>query len=1147
MFNPLNHFYTLRSYVEAYAGLLGRRFLPLIWIAAVGIVIWFYGELLGFGTFKPFEPAWNRIIAIGLLILGWLAWFVWSTLKSRKAEREMIDDLSADGRPSPDAEARAEVDVLRERLKEAMLLLRRVAKRRFGHAYELPWYLIIGAPGSGKTTSLTQSGLKFPLGEAVGAESVKGVGGTRNCNWWFAEEAILIDTAGRYTTHGDFSGADKAGWNGFLELLRKHRPSQPINGALITLSIPDLLERESEARLDDVRSIRKRLSEMDDVLRSRVPVYVVLTKADLLEGFEPFFDGLSRGERDQVWGTTFPFKLSQSPSELPDRFLSEFDLLRERVDGLLLERLQQEPDIEARGRIFQLPAKMTQLRQPVHEVLTELCSQSRFIAPPLLRGVYFASGTQETEARLPGRSLRRSYFLSRLFSGVIFKEAALVARDARLTGRTLMIRRIALGSVAAVGALILFGWIGAYVHGLSAISHAEAQTNRYAQLAKDIPTRDVNDADFLRVLPALDALADATRVFKDPPLMRASFGLSQEEKVAGSHRLAYGRALNALLLPRLMVHLQNSLKDENTTVDDSFDALKLYGMLGGLGSMDSAAAVAGSRKIFEALYPGEGRRLVREHLTAHVAALVERPLAPLAIDAELVASARKRIDGQNEAVRAFHLLNTHPRAAALSSWSVTSVVGGSGEVAFQRRSGSGLREGIAGLYTRDGFLTVVVPEIAGIARTAASEGWVRGRGSAEAQPPSDIARDALRLYFSTFEQRWRDYLADVSVRQAETIPAMAETTRILASPPFPIVQLARAVSEATDLAGALSTGPQATIAAMLPIAPGSVPDPYRSLRAALSQKPAVGDAGSRIEAIQPALRALYEQLSRASASSAEVAALFDVKGQLALANQALVGEARQLPPPIDQWLAGLAASVDALAVNSARASLRQRWAAEGGELCKAAIERRYPFDRTATREVAMDDFVRVFGPKGIFESFFTEKLAPFVDTSAQPWRWKGSFGTEGRASEALGQFALARQIRQAFFASGDQPSISITIKPESLDQSANAVILDIHGERVVYYHGPILTKTIRWPSRDGESQSRLIFQPGGWEKALTRSGPWSPLRLFDVAQKTALSPDRFRARFNHDGRSATFDVQIGSILNPFSTEVLNAFSCPESL
>ncbi len=285
-------------------------------------------------------------------------------------------------------------------------------------------------------------------------------------------------------------------------------------------------------------------------------------------------------------------------------------------------------------------------------------------------------------------------------------------------------------------------------------------------------------------------------------------------------------------------------------------------------------------------------------------------------------------------------------------------------------------------------------------------------------------------------------------------------------------------------------------------------------------------------------------VDRGAARTAEVAAIFDTEGQLTAANQALVAEARRLPLPLGGWVGGVAADVESLAVTTARTQLRDEWLAGGARLCQDAIAGRYPFEREAASEVALDDFTRVFGPDGVFESFFRDRLAPFVDTSSTPWRWRGTFGAQGQESEALAQFATARAIRQAFFTSGPRPSISLNVTPVSLDGSASAVILEIGAGRVAYFHGPIQSRSLAWPSPEGAAQSRVIIQPGGWQNALTRTGPWSAMRLFDASAREPLTDDRFRARFTVDGRSAEFDVQVGSILNPFATDALAGFRCP---
>ena len=67
--------------------------------------------------------------------------------------------------------------------------------------------MFIGPPGAGKTTALANSGLTLPARRRQGAKPGQGRGRyTRNCDWWFTDDAVLIDTAGRYTTQDSQPG-----------------------------------------------------------------------------------------------------------------------------------------------------------------------------------------------------------------------------------------------------------------------------------------------------------------------------------------------------------------------------------------------------------------------------------------------------------------------------------------------------------------------------------------------------------------------------------------------------------------------------------------------------------------------------------------------------------------------------------------------------------------------------------------------------------------------------------------------------------------------------------------------------------------------------------------------------------------------------
>ena len=169
----------------------------------------------------------------------------------------------------------------------AELKRRKLGGRRF--LREMPWYVIIGPPAAGKTTALRQSGLDFPFDLT---DDLHGVGGTRNCDWFFTEDAVLIDTAGRYVLQESQPEVDAAEWLGFLDLLKKHRGRRALNGVIVAIPVDILAEGDAAIRAHG-REIRKRLAELDTRLEIRLPVYLLVTKADLIKGFEPSFDGLS--------------------------------------------------------------------------------------------------------------------------------------------------------------------------------------------------------------------------------------------------------------------------------------------------------------------------------------------------------------------------------------------------------------------------------------------------------------------------------------------------------------------------------------------------------------------------------------------------------------------------------------------------------------------------------------------------------------------------------------------------------------------------------------------------------------------------------------------------------------------------------------
>ena len=278
-------------------------------------------------------------------------------------------------------------------MKDALATLKTASGNKSGYLYDLPWYVIIGPPGAGKTTALVNSGLKFPLARGATPAAIAGVGGTRYCDWWFTEEAVLIDTAGRYTTQDSDAKSDKESWLSFLDLLKKSRPRQPINGVLVAISIEDILTMSRQELAAHAEAIRMRLLELHQRLKVSFPVYALFTKADLVAGFNEYFSYLNETGRRQVWGATF--QTADKNKNLIGDIPNEFDQLLERLSEETLDRLQDEPTPQHRVQLFGFAAQMARLKPQIHDFLNQIFEPTRYHVNASLRGFYFTSGTQQ--------------------------------------------------------------------------------------------------------------------------------------------------------------------------------------------------------------------------------------------------------------------------------------------------------------------------------------------------------------------------------------------------------------------------------------------------------------------------------------------------------------------------------------------------------------------------------------------------------------------------------------------------------------------------------------------------------------------------------------------------------------------------------
>ncbi len=600
---------------------------------------------------------------------------------------------------------------------------------------------------------------------------------------------MLIDTAGRYTTQDSHTAVDSGAWLGFLRLLKKNRRRQPLNGVMVAISLSDLATLNETERLGHARAIRKRLRELHDELGVRIPVYVLFTKADLIAGFVEFFDSLGKEDREQVWGMTLPLDTGVDEGGAVAQVGAEFDALLARLNERMLERVQQETDIQRRRLIYGFPQQIASLRDVASGFLTEIFRPSRLEARPLLRGVYLTSGTQDGTPidRLLGAmagqfglqrqavtafsGTGRSYFLTRLVRDVVFGEASLVSTDPKIEARARWTYRGAYAA-CALALLVLAGfWTASYLGNAAMIAQVHDQVQHYDQQYETVVKRGPQDTDLPAVLPALATLRTMRGGFEgreQATPIALTFGLYQGQKLTTAAIDGYYRALNALLLPRLLARLETQMQSHLGKPDFLYQALKVYLILGRQGPLDRDLVEQWLAADFTASFPGEDDAPTRAALMQHVDALLQRPPTAVPLNGPLVAQVRGILTQQPIAEYSYNRLMRSARLRDLPVWTVADNAGpGAGRV-FTLRSGASLNTGVPGVFTWSGYHGEFLPLLPQVTQDVTEDGWVLGhpnRGvTATVAAVNKLRRDVLGLYLDDYVRHWDALLADVAVK-----------------------------------------------------------------------------------------------------------------------------------------------------------------------------------------------------------------------------------------------------------------------------------------------------------------------------------------------------------------------------------------------
>ncbi|MFD1951496.1 type VI secretion system membrane subunit TssM [Sphingomonas arantia] len=1118
-------------------------------LAAPAAIILMLLGTLGLPTLFPaLRATWFRMLLIALVALGLVGAACWRWWSGRRASDRLVAGLTEQ------SAADAETVLLEERMRDAVAQLKSQAGAGRDYLYKRPWYVIIGPPGAGKTTALANSGMRFPLSDGA----VRGVGGTRDLDFWFADEAVLVDTAGRYTSQDSDGVADAAGWDRVLRLLRRARPLEPINGVIVALGVDELMNAD-RARLDiHINAIRRRLAELVRVLQVSVPVYLLLPKADLLAGFTEYFADLNAEGRRAVLGATLDPNESSAAPAVVIAFDDVVDVLWTRS----AKRLEEEPGQHERGMILGFPAQFASLRQRLF-YLVDGAFRGDDGTMPMLRGFYFASGTQKgtpfdrmlgTLASVydaphpPARSGQgRAYFLNRMLTEVMIPEGGKV-RPMALVRRRRRYATIGVLTAVAMASVAMAGlWINAFADNTSLQAALDVGAREVSEEARragiDLAEVRATDPDLEQALHVLNRLRNLPYGFahqasgKPPWSMR--LGLFQSGH-ASTARLAYLEALQRILLPRLLLEAEGAMREQQDP-GQLYAPLKAYLMLGGVGPLDRNAVRAWALDDWRMRSLGGADRAdARAQLADHLDAMLADPdlgrvwanrRAPL--DGDLIASTRASLQSLSLADHVYAVLRQRASAMGQPDWRADLVLTSGDRRAF-RNGDAVLAATIPWFFTQSGYTRGYRAGVRDVRAELDRDLWVLGPDAANRS-----IQDQLPQIRNVIATRYaRDYIAAWDALLALPRPAdyfqdpaaLGAITRT----PSPLKVLLLDAGRNT----ALSSDDGSP-------APGHV-DAGREIQEHFRPiSDFVGrDAGTDapVDALVKAVRqaAVANAAARVPGSASSGGA---VQGQLATALGELSTAGVVAPPQLKAFVDQATRSGAGAAARSGRASLGQEYSVNVLPACVQSSEGRYPFASNAAADVSSVDLQRVFGVNGQLDIFTRDRLRPLLDTGRQAWRWNAEDPVaSGFSASSARQLQKAAAIRD-LVAGG----LALNVGVDTLGPDVTAVELSAGGTSYRFDDANRMPRPLLWNLAVLPSAHIAIFAGTRELQRLEARGPFALFRLLDKARIENAGPSRIVVRFGNGASSADLTFDLPSESNPFRRSGPFSFRCPKRL
>ena len=1132
--------------------------LVLAWIFLL-VWIWWKGpswSLYDEHWLRPLANRWLATAAWGIVALGWLTVRVMKRLqqleKQQKLQREEAQDPLS-----------VELNIQQRYLDRWLLRLQRHLDNR-RYLWQLPWYMVIGPAGSGKTTLLREG---FPSDIIYTPEAVRGAEQRVYLTPHVGKQAVIFDIDGALCEQPDADILHRRLWEHLLGWLVEKRARQPLNGIILTLDLPDLLTADKRRREHLLQTLRSRLQDIRQYLHCQLPVYVVLTRLDLLYGFAALFQSLNKKDRDTILGVTFTLSAHESEdwrTELNAFWQDWCERMNQSMPDLMLAQSHM------RSSLFSFIRQMQGSRESLVTLLDGLLDGENMDV--MLRGVYLTSSLQRGQMddiftqsaarqyRLGSNPLSAwplvdtvPYFTRNLFPQVLLSEPNLAgeSRAWLVSSR----RRLTVFSAAggALALLLIIGW-----HHYYDVNYASGiQVLKQAQAFMAIrPPQGMDDYGDLQ-LPLLNPVRDATLAYGDwdDRSRLADMGLYQGRRVGPYVEQTYLQLLEQRYLPALFNGLVKEMDAAPPESEEKLAVLRVMRMLEDKSGRNNDVVKQYMAKRWSDKF--HGQRDIQVQLMSHLDYALKHTdwhaeraagdgdaIGRWAPYDKPVVSAQKELSKLPVYQRVYQSLKTRALGVLPADLNLRVFV-----------SSDDNKLVVPQFLTRYGLQSYFVKQRDELVELTAMDSWVLNIIHSVKYSDADraeIQRQLTEQYISDYTATWRSGMDNLNVRDYESIAQLTAALEQIISGDQPLQRALTALRDNTQptvLSEKLSDKERAE----------ALGEPDYRLLTRLGHEFAPENSTLAVQNNKEnTLQAVYQQLTELhryllAIQNAPVPGKSALKAvQLRLDQNssdpifATRQMAKTLPAPLNRWVGKLADQAWHVVMVEAVHYMEIDWRDNVVKPFNEQLANSYPFNPRSSQDVSLDAFERFFKPDGVLDTFWQQNLKLFIENDLSRDGGDGVIIRE----DVIRQLDTAQKIRDIFFSKQNGLGTQFAVETVSLSGNKRRSVLNLDGQLVDYSQGRNYTAHLVWPNnmREGnESKLTLVGTSGGAPRSISFNGPWAQFRLFGAGQLTSVEEGTFSVRFNVDGGAMVYRIHADTEDNPFSGGLFSQFRLPDTL